>query len=204
MLTYTNLDPHKKAFIFELDNVIYPEKDYLLQVYYLFANFIEYTETIPAAADLIDFLKKAYHHHGAYNIFGRAKEAFGLDEKYRENFEKLHHAAILPLKLLLFDKALALLQEIVAGRKQLFLITNGNPLIQLNKIRQTEWNGLHKYITIYFADELAPKPETTVLEYVLSKNKLNRKDLLIIGFNAVDQEFASSAGVDFLELKIFL
>lgn len=34
----------KQIVIFELDNVLYPEKDYLLQVYYLFAQFIEYSE----------------------------------------------------------------------------------------------------------------------------------------------------------------
>ncbi len=204
MLTYANLDSRKKAFIFELDNVIYPERDYLLQVYYLFANFIEYTETVPASTDLISFLKKAYEHRGADKIFDHVKEAFGLDEKYRENFEKLHYMSVLPLKLLMFDKILALLQEIVVDRKQLFLITNGNPLIQLNKIRQLEWNGLDKYMTIYFANELAPKPETNVLEYVLNKHKLNRKDVLIVGCNIVDKEFASSAGVDFLETEEFL
>jgi hypothetical protein len=34
----------KKAFVFELDNVLYPEKDYFFQIYYLFANLLEYTE----------------------------------------------------------------------------------------------------------------------------------------------------------------
>ena len=44
MFTYTDIDARKKAFVFELDNVLYPEKDYLLQVYYLFASFLEYSE----------------------------------------------------------------------------------------------------------------------------------------------------------------
>ena len=39
MLKYKDLDDRIKAFVFELDDVIYPEKDYLLQVYYLFSNF---------------------------------------------------------------------------------------------------------------------------------------------------------------------
>ncbi|RZL53490.1 MAG: haloacid dehalogenase, partial [Pedobacter sp.] len=34
----------KKAFIIGFDNVLYPEKDYLLQVYYLFSEFITYSE----------------------------------------------------------------------------------------------------------------------------------------------------------------
>ncbi|RYY34080.1 MAG: haloacid dehalogenase, partial [Sphingobacteriaceae bacterium] len=36
-MKYSDIDPRKQAFVFELDNVLYPEKDYLFQVYYLFA-----------------------------------------------------------------------------------------------------------------------------------------------------------------------
>jgi len=43
-MKYADIDKRKKAFIFELDNVIYPEKDYLYQVYYIFASLLEYTE----------------------------------------------------------------------------------------------------------------------------------------------------------------
>ena len=39
-MKYSDIDNRKTAFIFELDNVLYPEKDYLFQVYYLFARFI--------------------------------------------------------------------------------------------------------------------------------------------------------------------
>jgi hypothetical protein len=47
-MNYSHIDKRKKAFIFELDNVLYPEKDYLYQVYYLFAALLEYTEFIDA------------------------------------------------------------------------------------------------------------------------------------------------------------
>lgn len=201
MLSYADLDPRKKAFIFELDDVLFPKKDYLLQVYYLFANFIEFTETVPPAKDLTEFFKTAYEHHGEAGLFDRAREAFGLDEKYRENFSKLHYTARLPLKLLMYDQMLKLLQDIVVDRKQLFVVTNGNPEEQLNKIRQMEWNGLEKYLTVYFADEIRPKPETDVLELMLDKHKLVRKDLLIIGSNPNDEEFSKAAGVDYLSVS---
>lgn len=204
MLTYVDLDPQKKGFIFELDNVLYPEKDYLLQVYYLFSNFVEFTETVPSAEELTDFLKTAYEHHGSEMLFDSVKEAFGIDEKYRTNFEKLHNTARLPLKLLLYDQMLALLQQIVVDRKQLFLVTNGNPVEQLNKIRQIEWNGLEKYLIVYFAEEIKSKPQTEVLEYLLKKHQLLRKDVLIIGTSPVDEEFASAGGIDYLKMSNFL
>ena len=203
MLKYSDIDPVKKGFIFELDNVLYPERDYLLQVYYLFSNFIEFTETIPTASELIDFMKTAYETHGAAGLFDRASGMFGIDQKYRENFDKLHYTARLPLKLELYKPMLALLQEMVIDRKQLFIVTNGKPEIQLNKIRQTEWNGLEKYLVVYFAEEIKSKPETDVLEFILGKHQLLRKELVVIGCNDTDVEFAGAGGVDFINSKDF-
>lgn len=200
MLTYKDLPSSKKAFVFELDNVLYPEKDYLLQVYYLFANFLEYTETFPPATELTDFFKKAYEHGGSQAIFDKAKEAFGIDEKYRENFERLHLTAQLPLKLLLFDKVLNLLQDMVVDRKQIFVVTNGAPEQQLNKIRHMEWNGLEKYLIVYFADEIKPKPDIDVLTYILDNHKLSRKDILVFGNSTDDEEFAMAGGVDYVQV----
>ena len=201
MLNYSNIRPDKKAFIFELDNLLYPEKDYLLQVYYLFANFIEYTETVPSAPELINFMKLTYEADGADGLFEKVQAAFGIDVKYNDEFDRLHRTARLPLKLILYKNALDLLQEIVINRKQIFIITNGDPEQQLNKIRQMEWNGLEKYLTVYFANELKPKPETTVLDDILSKHHLLRKDLLIIGSSNTDKEFAFASGIDYIDIN---
>lgn len=204
MLRYKDLDPRKRVFVFELDNVLYPEKDYLLQVYYLFSNFIEFTEGFPQATDLTEFFKKAFLHHGDEDIFDRAKEAFGISEKYRENFYRLYHTARLPLKLLLFSNVLTLLQEIVVDRKEIFILTNGKPEIQINKIMQTEWSGLEKYLKVYYSREINQKPEPDVMSYILKEHHLLRQDLLIIGANETDKEFAASSGIDYLNIDEFM
>lgn len=204
MQDYKDIDSRKKAFVFELDNVIYPEKDYLLQVYYLFSNFIEFTEGIPSSAELTEFFKNVYHHHGEEKIFEKAKEAFGIDEKYRANFERLHHTAILPLKLLMYNEVLKLLQEIIIDRKQIYIITNGKPEIQLNKIRQLEWNGTEKYLKVFYAQEIKLKPEPDVLTYILNDNNLLRKEVMIIGASAIDEEFAACCGTDYIHIDEFL
>lgn len=200
MLTYSELDPSKKAFVFELDNVLFPQKDYLLQVYYLFANFLEFSETYPPASELTQFFKKAYEHAGAELIFEKAGEAFGIDKKYRENFERLHLQAKLPLKLLLFEDMLKLLQDIVVDRKEIFIVTSGNPIQQLNKIRQTEWNGLEKYLRVYFADEVKPKPSPDVLQLILMQYNLKAEEVLVAVSEPLDAIFAGNAGIDFVKV----
>jgi len=181
MLTYTELDSTKEAFVFELDNVLYPERDYLLQVYYLFANFLEYTETVPPAADLIAFLRKSYEHHGSSGIFERAAAVFGIDASYHENFKRLHVQAKLPLPLLLYREAEELLKEIVYHQKKIFILTRGNPLMQLNKIKQIQWSELGQVIKIYFYDELVIQGHTQPLDYLLEESKLKMIDIMTIG-----------------------
>jgi FMN phosphatase YigB (HAD superfamily) len=96
------------------------------------------------------------------------------------------------------------MQEIVVDRKHLFLVTNGKPDVQLNKIRQIEWNGLEKYMRVFYASEINLKPNPDVLSYIISEHQLLRKDIMIIGATEIDQEFAISSGVDYLAVDEFL
>ena len=110
MIRYSDLDPRKDAFVFELDDVLYPEKDYLYQVYYLFSSFLEYTEQIDATAATA-FMVATYLEQRQDAVFDSLKIKFALDEKYKSNFDRLNRTAKLPLKLLLYEDMLKLLQE---------------------------------------------------------------------------------------------
>lgn len=199
MLTYADIDPRKKALVFELDDVLYPEKDYLLQVYYLFASFLEYKELFDAHV-LTQLMNSTLEQEGAGYVFDRVQERFNINGQYRYNFELLHQTARLPLKLLLFKQALTFLQDAVIDRKQLFILTSGDPQQQLNKIRQMEWHGLEQYLTCYFADEIKPKPEPDALHYLMKTHNLERRDIVMLGNSEKDILCAEAAGVDFIEV----
>ncbi len=198
MIRYSDIDPRKEAFIFELDNVLYPEKDYLYQIYYLFTGFLEYTELINAS-EATSFMVDTYLTQGKDVVFDRLKERFAIDDKYRHNFNHLTHTAKLPLKLLLDQNMLRLIQDIVVDRKKLFILTNGNPEQQLNKIKQTEWHGLEPYLTCYFADEIAPKPETDCIDLLINDHKLQRRNVLMIGISDIDRQCADASGIDLIK-----
>lgn len=200
-MIYADIDTRKKAFVFELDNVLYPEKDYLLQVYYLFASFLEYKEMLDAKV-LTTLMTTTFEEEGADEVFNRIQQRFNIDKQYRYNFDLLHKTARLPLKLLLYAKALTLLQDIVVDRKQIFILTNGDPQQQLNKIKQTEWHGLEQYLTCYFADELTAKPEPDALHYILKQHNLERRDIVMIGNTQADNLCAEAAGIDFINLVL--
>ncbi|MBU1760444.1 MAG: HAD hydrolase-like protein, partial [Bacteroidetes bacterium] len=170
--------------------------DYDLQVYYLFANFIEYLESFPASQEMISFIQKRYAHHQNYEMFEAISQTFGIDEKYKENLLLLFMNAKLPLKLLLFKEALDLLQELAINRKQIFILTVGDPKQQLNKIKQTEWNGLDKYLKVYFTDEFEKKPSTMAIQHILLENQLNKEEVVIIGKMEEDRVMAENCGID--------
>ena len=200
MFSYHDLPSHKSVFIFELDQVLIPQKDYDLQVYYLFANFIEYLETLPLATDIIAFIQKRYETHGNLNMFLEVSQAFGIDKKYQENLELLFTNAKLPLKLLLYKEGLELLQELVFNKKHVFILTAGNPLQQLNKITQTEWNGLDKYLKVYFKEELTAQFPYLGLSFILETNNLLNNDVIIISNLESDRLLAIDFGIDFMFL----
>ncbi len=195
MLTYQDIAADKKAIVFELDDVLYPKRDYLLQVYYLFANLLEYTETVPPAKDLTEFLKTAYFHHGEDGLFERAAETFGIEPKYRSNFDRMHLTAMLPLKLWLYKPIRELMQASHADGKRLFILASGNPVMQLNKLRQLEWNGLEQAIKAYFTEELM-RDGYEPMTFLLKDNGLQVGDVLYIHAEGIPLAGVDCIGVD--------
>ena len=203
MLTCPDIDKGKKAIVFGLDDVLFPKKDYLLQVYYLFAHFLEYMETVPPAKDLTDFLKTAYEHHGESGLFDRAVDMYGIAPKYRENFDRLHTAAKLPMKLLLYQPMLDLMSELNKADKKIFILTAGNPTMQLNKLKHLEWNGLDRLLKVYFQDELAAK-QLHPLHFLLVDNGLQASDAVCIGAGNWNTALPDGGEIDLIDAARFI
>lgn len=202
-MKYSDIDPRKSAFLFELDNVLYPEKDYYFQVYYLFAGMLEYIELVDAKA-ATDLMVNTYIEKGKDKVFNAVQQQYQLNEKYRTNFEHLCITAKVPLKLLLYQNMLNLLQEIVVDRKKIFIVTNGNPAEQLNKIKHIEWHGLENYLICYFADELSAKPEPDIVHLILKEHNLQRRDIVMIENTEADVLCAQACGIDHINVAQFL
>ncbi len=149
--------PDRTVYIFELDDVLFPRRDYLLQVYYLFSHFVEYTEGRSFAKSMVDFMKDRYEREGECRLLEETINHFHLSESYKENFERLKANAHLPLKLMLSDTFKQLAKKILQGGKKIALLTDGNPVEQLNKLKHIDWEELEevkKELRVYFIKEL--------------------------------------------------
>lgn len=170
----------KNALVIDLDDALYPKRDFVLQVYYLFANFIEFTIFKPAANDLLAYMKGYYEANGEEGLFAQTARHFPEIAAYSENFERLHHQARLPLKLLLFPEVRNLIQQFGAEGKPVFILTSGDPAMQLNKIKQIDWQGLESRVKVYFEDELRFRGLEPV-DYLLSEHGLAVEEVGFIG-----------------------
>lgn len=198
-MKYSDINKSKQAFIFELDDVIYPEKDYLFQVYYLFTSVLEYTDLLDAKA-ATQVMVDAYLAGDKDRAFDILQQKYNVDEKYRANYENLLLTVKLPLKLLIYKSVLDMMQEIVVDRKKIFIVTNGDPAQQLNKIKQTEWHGLEAYLTCYFTAETKPKPATDSIELLMADHNLQRKDIVMVGAAETDSLCAEACGIEYIKV----
>lgn len=181
-MTLAEIPLDKSLYLFELDDVLFPKRDYLLQVYYLFGSFYEFTEGSFRASDMAEFMKKIYDHHGEEAVFPAAKVMFDIDEKYEENFHRLRANAQLPLKLLLGQPIAGLLIKLIEQKKQIAILTKGNPVEQLNKLKFLDWGAaesIKQALKVYFVDELEFKSFVPI-DYIASEYSLNTEDILFV------------------------
>ncbi|MCA5006190.1 HAD family hydrolase [Sphingobacterium bovistauri] len=184
LLKADDLDLSKEVFAFELDDVLFPRQDYLLQVYYLFGSFYEFTEGTVKANDLALFMKKIYLVHGEDKVFDAAKEVFGIEEKYRENLERLQANAQIPLRLEIFSEMKSLLKQIFEKGKHVTILTKGNPIEQLNKLKFIDWGELDRYknsVRIYFVDEILHL-KISVIPYLAIEYGVSEEEISVIEY----------------------
>lgn len=149
-----DLPKDKKVYAFELDDVLFPRRDYILQVYYLFAQFVDFTEGKNAALEIVDFMKDTYESAGEEGMVEKMQHQFKLTKDYTENFARLLANAHLPAKLFLYDDVRDVIVQLQNNQKYVAVLTKGNPVEQLNKLRHIDWQGLDNALKVYFVDEL--------------------------------------------------
>lgn len=169
----------KKLYLFELDDVLYPKQDFLLQVYYLFAQFIEFTEARPVAAEMVAFMKDTLLAEGEDAVYEATVKEFALKADYRENFERLQANGHLPLKLFLFENVQTLFKKLNEQGAQIAVLTAGNPALQLNKLRHIDWMGYDKKLKVYFTDELRFR-NIDPFTYIASEHTVSPDDIYYI------------------------
>ncbi len=188
-----------KNIIFDLDNTIYDETIYLFHAYEEIAKQIGKDFKIKPSK-IYDFLKITFEKTGRTDLFGHMIREFSLTESCLFKSLTILRTVKVPKQLEIYPLVLQLIFDCVDSSKKLFVITNGNPHQQRNKIKQINWHGIDTHIQFVLANEVEPKPNP--LSFKLTNIPAKELDTtLFIGDSLTDQQFAENIGIDFIYIN---
>lgn len=197
-----NLVKSYKNFIFDLDDTIYDEKAYLFPCYQEIAMYLH--EKLGSNQFVIyEFLEKTFLQQGRTSLFNHLVNEFSIPESEIDQFLEIMRTIRLKNRLEPFSAVKDLLCQLSKSDKRLFVITNGNPQQQKNKVAQIKWYNLSNQITFVYANEHRKKPAASAFEATnIQANELAQT--VMIGDSETDFLFAENVGIDFLNINYIL
>lgn len=182
-------------YIFDLDNTLYRETDYLYGAYREIARAL-----VPAeqAAEVESFLCKEFAAHGRARLFNRMAQAFHLPEEVVPQCLRLLRTYRPATPLPVYEGALQLLQQLKQANKQMALLTNGHVEQQKNKLKHLNIQSATFFNPIVWADEIARKPSPAAIQKILEQTGTSPAHCLMIGDSPIDEQAAIAAGTDFV------
>lgn len=183
--------------MFDLDNTLYPEVEYLNIAYRKIADILARKYSL-STNDAFEFLEKEFHVSGRNQLFNKLYDSIGVKNTSIDD-EKIfidHCLSILrnvesSQKISLYNYIYEIFRYLKNNNKQILVITNGNVDQQKNKIKLIDWMGFDNEIDFVFANLFAPKPDPKSFdEYISGKYFLNNESGIFIGDAASDEEYA--------------
>tara|TARA_B100000989_G_C19494816_1_gene451494 strand:- start:642 stop:1241 length:600 start_codon:yes stop_codon:yes gene_type:complete len=183
-----------RQLLFDLDNTIYLEKEYLFRVYKKISKSAIYNEP----NRIYNFLERTFINEGRKNLFNKLlikfpSETFSIDQclAIMRNFQCDNCIDIFPW----FRKFLSSMDSDFVIK----IITNGTEKQQKNKINSINFNWPKDLIEVVYASSIAPKPEK--LSFFNLKGSENFISPIYIGDSSSDELFAKNLDIEFYNVK---
>jgi HAD superfamily hydrolase (TIGR01549 family) len=190
--------------IFDLDNTIIRETDYLFYQYDKISKAVCAKDKRRLAVDIFTFLKDRFENYGRSNLFQLMLNHFGIKDFTVEMCLDILRGDATNLKLEIFDGTRQILKLLNQKSIPIGILTNGNPKQQELKVRSVNWANLKPYTDfIIYADQIKRKPAKDALEYLICKMNLQDLKVLFIGDSEVDKQCADAAGIDFFDINSY-
>lgn len=188
------------SYLFDLDNTIYDENVYLFEAYNRIAQEI-CDLTFKNPEKVAEEFKYIFIKEGRKNIFNKIIKKYKLSENLIPKFLSILRTCQLSRKIEIFPYIKLLLDQLNADSKRIFIVTNGNPDQQQNKINQIDWCGLDKKIIFILANTIEKKPSIKLYNVLKETYDLQKHSTIFIGDSEVDKEFAHNAQIRFIHVS---
>jgi putative hydrolase of the HAD superfamily len=184
-----------RSLIFDLDNTIYNEREFLFHAYRNISKWINDNFGCNER-EVFNFLSNTFLLSGRRQIFDKLQSEFQIKEAtfITTCLKVLRNTVVFPLiqPYPYFPKFIKKIKG-----NLVFIITNGTPDQQKNKIKSINWGiGCNKKVV--YANLYLPKPSSESFLYL--KKEYDLKQPIYIGNLPEDYLFAQNCGVDFIEV----
>ena len=183
-----------RTVIFDLDDTLFSEEEFLRSVYSRIAGL--YGISIEDA--VYDYLLSTSRKYGRDDIFGGMLRQF-------------------PNKMIDLDICLAIMRDPIVGRSfdlypwvreyaeksfdcSIFIITNGTPQQQKNKIEYLCLDRFFASTHVIYANEHRKKPHPAAYHWL--SESVEMTDPIYVGDSHNDKVFADNCGIEFLDSKL--
>jgi phosphoglycolate phosphatase-like HAD superfamily hydrolase len=193
------VDPFKgnDSLIFDLDNTLIDENNYLFAAYKEIGN--HFGETLEKKEEMFQFLVSNFIANGRGNLFDKFSKYFFLTEEHINLMLTYLRKTRVNGGLDILVKAQNILLSVCESKKPFFIITNGNVEQQKNKVAQINWKDLCRPVQIVYANEFSPKP--AIDSYIYLNSKFSFINPIYIGDSESDLIFARNVGIDFININ---
>jgi len=172
-----------KAIIFDLDDTLFEEKDFVLSGFNAVA--IDIAKTANTEKEIVfNFLLREFYQKGRGKIFNATLQHFSLNDRPDEITRLVQLYRNHTANINFYPKVKSLLKRL---RKQfrLAIVTDGATEIQTNKVRALGLQELVDYV-VYCWEIEAPKPDPKGYEMVLDYFNLPAEQAMIIGDHSLN------------------
>lgn len=184
--------------IFDLDDTLIYEIDYL------FAGYLEIAKNFGKSSlektRMFTYLVDNFKLGNRSKLFNDFIYSFSLNKSDIVIMLTILRNVKIKGSLRLTNEAKIILYSLMGLNKKYYVVTNGNPIQQANKLKQINWDGLPMPAKVVFANEYKPKPSPD--SFFQIRELLSQSKILYIGDSEVDFEYAKNCGMDFYKLKI--
>lgn len=185
-----------RTLIFDLDNTIYNESDFLFQAYHNISKRIN-AKFKANEEEVFNFLSNTFLSSGRQGIFNKLQVQLQIKEEAFIGIclEVLRSTVVSPL-----IEPYPYFSQFIRESKSnpFFIITNGTSRQQANKIKSINW-GINCNMKVVYANRFLPKPAPD--SFLHLQSKYNLKKPIYIGDSPEDCLFAKNCGIDFIQVS---
>lgn len=189
-------------FLLDLDNTLYDEKQYLYPAYHAIAKKLASGYSLNEI-ELTNFLIKAFEEGGREKLFDRMCEKYQIPQSAIPEMLSTMRDLKLATSIELYPKAKLFIEKLIAEKKTVFIVTNGNLRQQQNKVNSISWGESFPHLIFIYTALFQPKPNRASFDYLVKEYSLSPEKCVMIGDSIIDEEFAGNCGIRFLQSALF-